>query len=55
MTTTNLIKCSKCNEETLYEETDDPVEITNQTGFVLVKEGWLCPDCVDDHFHNEGC
>ena len=53
--TEESIKCSKCDEEASYEDTNDPVEITNQTGFVLVEKGWLCSDCVDDYFHNQGC
>jgi hypothetical protein len=51
----NLIKCSKCEEKAIYEETDDPIKITNETGFVPINGGWLCPKCTEDYFHSEGC
>ena len=52
---TNSIKCSKCGETAKHDETNDPNEIANQTGFTLVENGWLCPHCTEDQFHTEGC
>lgn len=54
--TKEIIKCSKCDEDAVYEDADNPNEVTNQTGFVLIEAGvWLCPSCVDDYFKAEGC
>ena len=50
------IKCSKCDEPALYEETNEPNEISDQTGFCLVGiDEWLCPGCTEDHFKADGC
>jgi len=53
--TKQLIKCLKC-DETVSCDSDDPNEISDQTGFVLIDvDKWLCSKCIDDHFKAEGC
>jgi rubredoxin len=52
---TKSIQCSKCGETAEHDETNDPNEIAGQTGFTLIENGWLCPDCTSDHFNTEGC
>lgn len=50
------IKCSKCDEIASHDETNNPNEIAEQTGFCLTGlDEWLCPICLDDHFKAEGC
>ncbi|MFW9871571.1 MAG: rubredoxin [Candidatus Thorarchaeota archaeon] len=51
----NSIECSNCEVVATHDKTDDPIKISEQTGFTLVGNKWSCPDCTSDHFNTEGC